>query len=135
MNQVINNLIINADQSMAEGGIIEIGVENLTVASENEMSLTEGRYVKITIRDYGAGIPEEYLHKIFDPYFTTKQKGSGLGLASVYSIIKNHDGYIGVESKVGAGTTFQIYIPASENELPEVTERKEFPMRVREKYW
>jgi CheY-like chemotaxis protein len=117
MNQVINNLIINADQSMADGGIIEVGIENLTVA------LTEGRYVKISIRDQGVGIPEKYLHRIFVPYFTTKQKGSGLGLATVYSIIKNHDGNIRVESKVGAGTTFQIYIPASANGLLEVMER------------
>jgi CheY-like chemotaxis protein len=127
MNQVINNLIINADQSMVDGGIIEIGIENLTVAPENEMSITEGLYVKITIRDHGAGIPEEHLHRIFDPYYTTKQKGSGLGLASVYSIIKNHNGYVGVESKVGAGTTFQVYIPASENGLLEATEIKENP--------
>jgi len=125
MNQVINNLIINADQSMPEGGIIEVGIKNLTATPQNEMSLTEGRYVKITITDHGTGIPEEYLHKIFDPYFTTKQKGSGLGLASVYSIIKHHGGFVGVESKVGAGTTFQVYIPASENRLPEVAERKE----------
>jgi PAS domain S-box-containing protein len=125
MNQVINNLIINADQSMAEGGIIEIGIENLTASTQNDMSLPAGRYVKITISDHGTGIPEEYLHKIFDPYFTTKQRGSGLGLASVYSIIKNHGGFVGVESKTGVGTTFQVYIPASENGLSEVTERKE----------
>ena len=125
MNQVINNLIINADQSMVDGGIIEVGIENLTVAPENEMSLTEGRYVKISIRDHGVGIPEQYLHKIFDPYFTTKKRGSGLGLATVYSIIKNHDGYIGVESEAGVGTTFQIYIPASENGLMEVMESNE----------
>jgi signal transduction histidine kinase/ActR/RegA family two-component response regulator len=127
MNQVINNLIINADQSMADGGIIEVGIENLTVAPQNEMSLTEGRYVKISIRDHGVGIPEEYLHRIFDPYFTTKKKGSGLGLATVYSIIKNHNGYVGVESKSGVGTTFQLFIPASENVLPEVIESKEDP--------
>ncbi len=125
MNQVINNLIINADQSMAEGGILEIVIENLNAASENEVSLTEGRYVKISISDRGVGIPEQHLHKIFDPYFTTKQKGSGLGLATVYSIIKNHDGNIGVESKLGVGTTFHVYIPASETGLLEVTERKE----------
>ncbi len=126
MSQVINNLIINADQSMAGGGIIEVGIENVTVTCQNDLSLTEGRYVKISIRDHGVGIPEKHLHKIFDPYFTTKQKGSGLGLASVYSIIKNHGGYIGVESEVGVGTTFQIYIPASENELPEIMERNGF---------
>jgi PAS domain S-box-containing protein len=125
MNQVINNLIINADQSMADGGIIEVCFENLSIAADNEMSLKEGRYVKITIRDHGAGIPEQYLHRIFDPYFTTKRKGSGLGLATVYSIIRNHDGYVGVESKVGTGTTFRIYIPASENRLPEIMETEE----------
>jgi PAS domain S-box-containing protein len=125
MNQVINNLIINADQAMEEGGIIEVGIKNMPVAPRNEMSLKAGRYVQITIRDHGTGIPEQYLHKIFDPYFTTKEKGSGLGLASVYSIIRNHGGCIGVESKVGAGTTFRIYIPASENGLMEVMEKRE----------
>jgi CheY-like chemotaxis protein len=124
MNQAINNLIINADQSMPDGGIIEVAIENLTIAFGNEMSLKEGRYVKITIRDHGTGIPEQHLHRIFDPYFTTKQKGSGLGLASVYSIIRNHDGHVGVESEAGAGTTFRIYIPASENRLPELMETK-----------
>jgi signal transduction histidine kinase/CheY-like chemotaxis protein len=128
MNQVFNNLIINADQSMADGGIIEVGMENMTIAPPNELSLPEGRYVKISIRDHGVGIPEQYLHKIFDPYFTTKQKGSGLGLATVYSIIRNHDGYIRVDSKAGAGTTFQVYIPASENGLPQVAEIKENPL-------
>ena len=128
MNQVINNLIINADQSMVDGGIIEAGIENLTVASPNEMTLPEGRYVKISIRDHGVGIPEQYLHKVFDPYFTTKQKGSGLGLATVYSIIRNHDGYIRVDSKSGVGTMFQLYLPASENGLPEVADIKENPL-------
>jgi CheY-like chemotaxis protein len=127
MNQVINNLIINADQSMVKGGIIKVGIENLNIMPQNEMSLADGRYVKITIMDHGIGIPKEHLHKIFDPYFTTKQKGNGLGLATVYSIIKNHDGYIGVESIVGFGTTFQIFIPASENGLEEVSEIKENP--------
>jgi two-component system, cell cycle sensor histidine kinase and response regulator CckA len=127
MSQVINNLIINADQSMPEGGIIEIGIENLTVVPGNEMSLTEGRYVKFTIRDHGVGIPEQDLHKIFDPYFTTKQTGRGLGLATVYSIIRNHDGHVRSESKEGVGTMFQVYIPASENGLLEVMKRMKNP--------
>ena len=71
MNQVINNLIINSDQSMAGGGIIKVGLENVTVGCQNDMALAGGRYVKISIRDYGVGIPEKHLHKIFDPYFTT----------------------------------------------------------------
>jgi CheY-like chemotaxis protein len=76
----------------------------------------ETRYIKISFRDHGVGIPEEYLPKIFDPYFTTKQKGSGLGLAVTYSIIKKHGGHIEVESKVGIGSAFFIYLPASKEE-------------------
>jgi signal transduction histidine kinase len=70
-------------------------------------------YVKITIEDEGIGIPKEHLSKIFDPYFTTKHRASGLGLSIAYSIIKHHDGYIGVESEIGKGTKFYVYIPAS----------------------
>ena len=74
--------------------------------------------MEIAIEDHGVGISKEHLRKIFDPYFTTKQKGSGLGLVTVYSIIKNHGGYINVKSKLGVGTTFQIYLPASEKLIP-----------------
>src|SRR5581483_8039318 len=73
-----------------------------------------GNYVKITVEDHGIGIPKEHLSRIFDPYFTTKQKGSGLGLATAYSIIKSHNGFIDVESELGKGSRFYIYIPASE---------------------
>jgi len=73
--------------------------------------LKAGRYVKISIIDQGIGIPEDHLNKIFDPYFTTKQKGSGLGLAIAYSVIKNHGGHIAVESALGVGTTFHVYLP------------------------
>ena len=109
INQAINNLIINAIQSMPEGGRIKLTAENVTV-SEGEK---KGRYVKISIVDQGIGIPKEHLPKIFEPYFTTKQKGSGLGLAIVYSIIRKHDGYIEVETELGVGTTFKVYLPAS----------------------
>jgi PAS domain S-box-containing protein len=119
MSQVINNLIINADQAMPDGGVIDVGIENLSMDGEDEISGREGRYVKISIVDHGVGIPEENLHRIFDPYFTTKQKGSGLGLATVYSIIKNHDALIRVESKPSVGTTFEILIPASTSGLSE----------------
>jgi PAS domain S-box-containing protein len=118
MNQVINNLIINADQAMPEGGIIKVCIENLTVEPGDIPTIRDGRYVRLSIEDQGTGISEDHQHKIFDPYFTTKQKGSGLGLATVYSIIKSHDGYIKVESKVGAGTTFLVYLPASDKEMP-----------------
>jgi PAS domain S-box-containing protein len=117
LNQVISNLIINADQAMPEGGNIRVGAENINVADKNLLPLQEGEYVKITIEDQGTGISQENLQKIFDPFFTTKKNGSGLGLATTYSIIKKHDGHITVESELGAGTTFQIYLPASKKEI------------------
>ncbi len=115
--QVINNLIINAIQAMPQGGTIKIIAENVYVDETTGLPLKPGRYVKITVRDQGIGIPKEHLDKIFDPFFTTKPNGSGLGLAVVYFIIKNHDGYITVESEPGEGTTFYIYLPASQENL------------------
>lgn len=111
----MRNLLINADKAMPEGGTIRICVENKRLDETYSLPLENGRYVKITIEDQGIGIPEEHLSKIFDPYFTTREKSSGLGLASVHSIIKNHDGYIGVESEIGVGTKFYIYLPAMED--------------------
>jgi PAS domain S-box-containing protein len=111
ISQVMNNLIINADQAMPAGGIITVKAENVVV--EEDLPLEKGLYVKTTITDQGVGIPDKYVSKVFDPYFTTKQKGSGLGLSTCYSIIKNHDGYITVESEVGVGTTFYVWLPAS----------------------
>ena len=112
--QVIHNLVINAQQAMPEGGTIEVIAENM-VAGKKDISLIEKRkYVKITVKDNGVGIPKELLKKIFDPYFTTKEEGSGLGLATTYSIIKNHSGYIDVQSETGSGTSFHIYLPVSD---------------------
>lgn len=124
INQAINNLIINADQAMQNGGIVKVRIDNQVVAPQNEMSLKQGRYVRITIEDHGAGIPTEYIHKVFDPYFTTKAQGSGLGLATVYSIVRNHDGFVGVDSNEGVGTSFFIYLPSSENGVPPTVECK-----------
>lgn len=120
MSQVIHNLILNAQQAMPEGGVIKVTAENKMVGPEGGqgLPLPMGPYIKLSISDQGTGIPTEHLPKIFDPYFTTKQKGSGLGLATTYSIIKKHDGYIGVESKLGVGTTFYIYLPASQKKTP-----------------
>jgi PAS domain S-box-containing protein len=118
LNQVVYNMIINAEQAMPKGGVVEVSAENKTISPESGLPLKGGEYVVITIRDSGIGISEENLKKIFDPYFTTKEKGSGLGLATSYSIIKKHDGHISVESKIGIGTTFFIYLPKSEKELP-----------------
>ena len=111
MSQVIHNLIINADHAMPHGGTVLVRGENVQLPDGN--SLPGGRYVRITVRDQGMGIPEEHLGKIFDPYFTTKQRGSGLGLATSYAIIRNHGGSIAVESALGKGTTFDLYLPAS----------------------
>jgi PAS domain S-box-containing protein len=114
ISQVINNIIINADQAMPSGGTIFITAEN-TVIEDNSISpLNSGKYIKITIKDEGIGIPEDHLLKIFDPYYTTKQKGRGLGLAAAYSIVKTHNGHILVDSNIGEGTIFYIFLPAAE---------------------
>ena len=114
INQVLNNLVINAIQASPEGGILHVEARNATVEpGESLATLPAGPYVKITVRDSGIGIPPENLARIFDPYFTTKKTGSGLGLATSYSIIKNHGGLIRVESERGIGTAFMIFLPAS----------------------
>jgi PAS domain S-box-containing protein len=113
ISQVIHNLVINAQQSMPEGGLIRITCENIRLGEADHIPLEQGRYIRISITDQGHGIPEERLAKIFDPYFTTKQKGSGLGLATAYSIIQRHNGFITANSQIGEGATFTIYLPAS----------------------
>ncbi len=117
IGQVIQNLILNAEQAMPEGGIIGIRTETVTISDGDVVPLKSGRYVKISIRDDGIGIRQEDLGRIFDPYFTTKTEGSGLGLATAYSIIKRHDGFIGAESTPGIGTLFEIYLPASQERI------------------
>jgi len=126
MSQVIQNLALNADQAMPAGGTLRIGCENVDFQTDNARpGLTAGRYIKVTVQDEGIGIPEEYVKKIFDPYFTTKPKGSGLGLATAYSIIRSHNGIIEVVSQPGEGTCFFIYLPASDGlVLPVATEAK-----------
>ncbi|MCK5267600.1 MAG: response regulator, partial [Spirochaetes bacterium] len=119
ISQVINNLIINADQAMPEGGIIKIKSENIQIKKNQDFPLPSGKYIKISIGDQGTGIPEEYLNKIFDPFFTSKPNGNGLGLTICYSIIKKHNGYITVESKIGHGTTFYIYLPSFQDKMIE----------------
>lgn len=119
INQVINNLVINAMQAMPNGGVVTIRAENVdAVDAILQLSIRNKRHIKISIEDLGVGIKKEHIVNIFDPYFTTKLKGSGLGLASSYSIIKNHDGVITVESELGKGTTFFIYLPASLDSNP-----------------
>ncbi len=115
ISQVIQNLAINADQAMPAGGTLHVDCGNVELTAEHpRLGLKPGRYLCITVRDEGIGIPEDNLKKIFDPYFTTKPKGSGLGLATTYSIVKNHGGIVDVSSKPGDGTTFHIFLPASD---------------------
>jgi len=113
ISQVVHNLTINADQAMPEGGIIDITAINHRIKKDDHIPLPAGNYVKINIADSGTGILPDHLKKIFDPYFSTKRKGSGLGLTVTYSIIKNHDGHIDVHSEIGGGTRFTLYLPAS----------------------
>jgi len=116
ISQVMNNLIINANQAMPEGGNIKVSAANITVTAKDDLPVKDGDWVKITIQDEGSGIPRKHLQKIFDPYFTTKEYGSGLGLATAYSVIKKHNGYINVESEQGIGATFTIYLTASQTQ-------------------
>ena len=111
--QVIENLAINADQAMPKGGRIDVACKNIRIDKTSRLPVQPGQYIEITIKDQGDGISKAHLKKIFDPYFTTKKAGSGLGLATTYSIIKNHHGHISVTSEKHKGTTFTIYLPAS----------------------
>ena len=123
IRQVIHNIVMNADQAMPQGGVITVSCANVIIGSLEVQALTPGEYVKISIADHGVGVPREHLAKIFDPYFTTKQKGSGLGLATAYSIITKHGGDIAVESIMGAGTTLTLYLPASREEVKTTGDR------------
>ena len=119
--QVINNLVINAKQATPGGGLLRVGAENLTLGQGSGLPLEPGRYVSFSVQDEGGGIAPAHLERVFDPYFSTKQEGSGLGLAVSYSIINRHEGHITAESELGVGATFRIYLPASEAPLPTET--------------
>ena len=123
ISQVIQNLVLNAEQSM-NGGTISISGENIVIYKKNIGNLKNGAYVKISIKDQGCGIEEKYLQKIFDPYFTTKPKSSGLGLTIAYSIIRNHSGHVVAESVTGKGTTITFFLPVSEDvHIPEQSDK------------
>ncbi len=115
INQVINNLLINAIQAMPNGGNIQVSAIKEKINYESIIPLIPGEYLKIIVKDRGLGIPKNTQQRIFDPYFTTKLKGNGLGLATSYSIIKKHHGHITFSSKVGEGTSFFIYLPFQQN--------------------
>ena len=118
IGQVFQNLLINAKQAMPEGGTINIEAKNIV----DPIAVGSGNYIHVSVRDAGIGIPEKYLSKIFDPYFSTKQKeggGTGLGLAVSHSIIRKHNGLINAESEPGIGTLFNIFLPASKKQILE----------------
>ncbi len=115
--RVLHNLILNADQAMPGGGLIQVQAENVLLSSDSPLNLKPGRYVHISVRDHGPGIPPELLDRIFEPFFTTKASGTGLGLAISASIMEKHGGTITVESEVGSGATFHLYLPASEKAI------------------
>ncbi len=116
--QVINNLVINADQAMPDGGSLTIRVENVVLDDI-------GDAVSVTVKDEGVGIPAEYLDRVFDPYFTTKQEGSGLGLATIHSIVTRHGGRLSVTSEPGRGSCFKILLPASGRQVKKGREEME----------
>ncbi|MBN1149613.1 PAS domain S-box protein [candidate division WOR-3 bacterium] len=134
-SQVIQNLVLNSVQAMPGGGKIVISSCNISLSKEQIEKykylyyLKPGKFVEITIRDTGIGIPQDDIMRIFNPYFTTKENGSGLGLSIVYSIIKNHNGIIETESEIKKGTTFKIIIPASEK--PHVSQNHEKSKKIK----
>lgn len=114
IGQVIQNIVLNAAQAMPDGGTVTIRAGNVMAAADELPALPSGPYVRIDILDHGLGIPRENLGKIFDPYFTSKKNGSGLGLSVAYAIINKHGGQITVDSTVGQGTTFSVFLPATD---------------------
>jgi PAS domain S-box-containing protein len=128
IGRVVQNLILNAEEAMPEGGTIRVRVTNRTMGPGNDHSLLEGRYVRITVQDHGVGIAPEQLPRIFEPYFTTKRQGSGLGLSVCYSIVNRHQGALVVESDPGAGATFFVYLPAASEDIEELSDLQHEPV-------
>jgi signal transduction histidine kinase/ActR/RegA family two-component response regulator len=114
ITQVVQNIVLNSVQAMPHGGVIRVSLVNDEIAPGSKAAFTAGRYVRLVIADSGVGIRPDILPRIFDPYFSTKKTGSGLGLATVYSIIKKHQGHIDVDSTPGQGTTFTLWLPAAD---------------------
>ncbi len=120
IGQVIDNIVINAQQAMPDGGVIAVSAENVAAGKSAPAALPAGDYVRISIADQGVGMPQEMLPRIFDPFYTTKPKGHGLGLATCYSIVNRHGGCIEVESEPGKGSTFNVYLPAAPGSTAEI---------------
>ena len=127
IEQVVNALLLNAREAMPDGGTVRISAHNVVLEEKAGTPLPAGRYIKVMIADRGEGIPEELATKIFDPYFTNKPTGSGLGLSISYSIVKKHGGILHLENSSREGSTFTFYLPATERDVtplePPVSER------------
>jgi CheY-like chemotaxis protein len=122
LHQVFTNIALNARQAMPRGGELTVAAGNVTIAPGHP-SLKPGEYVRVSLADTGIGIPEDVLPNVCDPYFTTKQSGSGLGLSSAFAIAHKHGGWLGIESCLGSGTTVQVYLPVAA--APEAAVREE----------
>ncbi len=113
IGQVINNLVMNSVQAMPGGGTVTVAAVNVSVEEGDVPGVAPGDHVRIDVEDHGAGIPRDCLPRIFEPYFTTKAGGNGLGLTSCYRIVKSHGGMIFAESEPGVLTVFRVYLPAT----------------------
>jgi PAS domain S-box-containing protein len=113
ISQVLHNVVLNAVQAMPNGGTVTVQADNIGLDASSTIPLPAGRYIKVVVHDQGVGIPGDVLPKVFDPYFTTKVAGSGLGLATAYAIVAKHGGYITIASDVGVGTTVVCYLPTA----------------------
>jgi len=116
LGQVVQNLVLNAVQAMPDGGEITVAAANATVDDGSALPLSPGGYVELSVQDRGTGIDAEALPRVFDPYFTTKEQGTGLGLATVYSVVRRHGGHSTITSTLGQGTRVQVFLPASDQE-------------------
>ncbi len=114
ISQVIENLVLNAVQAMPDGGLVHVCARNIHETESGSLPVRSGRYVCVCVSDQGCGIPLENADRIFDPYFTTKQNGSGLGLATSYAIVQKHEGHLRFRPRRGGGTVFTLYLPAGE---------------------
>ncbi|MHB0874994.1 MAG: response regulator [Anaerolineae bacterium] len=119
--QVMQNLIVNAHEAMPRGGTVTVSAGNVQIGPSDALPLPAGMYVKVTVADEGVGIPGDIIGRVFDPYFTTKTNGHGIGLAVCYSVVAQHGGHIMVESEPGAGSRFHVYLPAASSETPTET--------------
>jgi PAS domain S-box-containing protein len=129
MSQVFHNLLLNAAQSMPQGGVVRTVAENVELGAGSLVPLAPGPYVCVRVIDQGRGIDPRHIDRIFDPYFTTKSSGTGLGLATAHSIVARHGGHLAVESTLGAGATFSVYLPASDGALTSVASPAKAPRK------